>query len=106
MLDDMNDTVSVILNITIEFKNAPEVWAVLADYPAEDDYYEDDEVDADDKDDDGRLSTIVAEVEVQLGKNDTKEERHQAIGKIVRKIRDQIPLRSELTEKIQVVYCG
>lgn len=93
MLDDVSDTVKVRVDVIITFKDVPEVWAALAEYPATQ------------EDDDDRLCEVVLEMEVTIEKHVTAPQLAQEMWPFIRDYRDSIPIASELTENIQsVIY--
>jgi hypothetical protein len=93
MLDYVSDTVKVRVDVIITFKDVPEVWAALAEYPATQ------------EEDDEQLCEVVLELEVTISKDVTAPQLAQEMWPLIRDYRDSIPIASALTENIQsVIY--
>jgi len=102
MLDDLNDTVLVTVNVIITFEDTPEVWAALALYPKEVEY----DVGDDDDDDEKVTPMIGFDFEMEVGKRDTAEQRVAAAWPTVQAVRDAIPIAPEMTKKIKYIFFG
>jgi hypothetical protein len=94
MLDDVNDTVLVSIRVVITFKDAPEVWAVLANFPKE--------AECDEK----KTPMLVFDLEMEMGKYLTTDQRTAEVRPKIRAICKSIPIAPELMKKIQCVFFG